>query len=174
MPIGNRQSKIGNLYSVAGGPPSGPAAGEFFAEPMGKGTRRGRGRARQGRPGASRAYPAAPFRAEDTPPSGTASNFNAVTLWIIYQEVKGGMHCDLTKSDLDEALGGELVSRQHERSAKAWGKRMRGVAAGSSRHTPRKFRRRRVLAAPPEALSSFEPGDRGRRQTATAVAGFAA
>jgi hypothetical protein len=84
------------------------------------------------------------------------------------------MHCDFTKSGLDEALGGELVSRQHKRSAKAWGKRMRGVAAGSSRHTPRKFKRRRICSSRPGACPLFEPGDRGRRQTATAVAGFAA
>ena len=100
----NRQSKNGNLYSVAGGQPSGPASCEFFAEAMGIGTWRGRGRARQARRGASRAYPAASFRAEATPPSGTASNFYAVILWITYQEIKGGMHCDLTKNDLDEAL----------------------------------------------------------------------
>ena len=97
VPIGNRQSKIGNLYSAPGGPPRGPASCEFFAEAMGIGTWRSRGRARQGRPGASRAYPAAPFRAEDTPPCGIASNFYAVILWIIYQEIKGGMHCDPTK-----------------------------------------------------------------------------
>ena len=75
-----------------------------FAEAMGKGTWRSRGRAHQGRPGASRAYPAAPFRAEDTPPCGTASNLYAVTIWIIYQEIKGDMHCDLTESDLDDGL----------------------------------------------------------------------
>ena len=86
-------------------PSGGPASCEFFAEAMGIGTWRGRGRARQARRGASRAYPAASFRAEATPPSGTASNFYAVILWITYQEIKGGMHCDLTKSDLDEALG---------------------------------------------------------------------
>ena len=74
VPIGNRQSKIGNLYSA----PGGPASCEYFAEPMGIGTWRSRGRACQGRPGASRAYPTAPFRAEATPSSGTASNFYAV------------------------------------------------------------------------------------------------
>jgi hypothetical protein len=109
--MGNRQSKIGNLYSVAGGTPRGPASCEFFSEAMGKGTWRSRGRACQGLSGASRAYPAAPFRAENTPPSGTASNFYAVILWIIYQKIKGGMYCDLTKSDPDEALlgGGRVI-----------------------------------------------------------------
>jgi len=65
---------------------------------MAKGTRRGRCRARAGRPGASRAYPAAPFRAEDTSPRSIASNFYAVILWIIYQKIKGSMHGDLTPS----------------------------------------------------------------------------
>jgi hypothetical protein len=34
-----------------------------------------------------------------------ASNFYAVILWIIYQEIKGGIQGDLTQSGLDEALG---------------------------------------------------------------------
>ena len=80
----------------------------FESEAMGKGTWRSRGRARQGRPRASRAYPAAPFRAEDTPPSGTASNCSAIILWITYQEIKRAMRCDLTRSDLDEALPQQL------------------------------------------------------------------
>jgi hypothetical protein len=69
-----------------------------FAEAMGKGTWRGRCRARSGRRGASRAYPAAPFQAEGPSPSGVASNFCAVILWITYQEIKGGVHCDLIVS----------------------------------------------------------------------------
>jgi hypothetical protein len=33
-----------------------------------------------------------------------ASNFYAVILWITYQEIKSGMHDDLTESHLDKAL----------------------------------------------------------------------
>ncbi len=51
-----------------------------FSEAMGKSTWRGRARARSGRPGASRAYRAVPFRTEDTPPSGIASNCYAIIL----------------------------------------------------------------------------------------------
>ncbi len=141
MPIGNRKSKIGNLYSVAGGPPRGPASCEFLAEAMGKGTWRSRDRARQGRPGASRAYPAAPFRAEATSPPGIASNFHAVTLSITYQEIKGGMHGDLTKSDLDEALlsqgPGKAATRREGRACFRFPRRKRASPAAGGPHSTR-------------------------------------
>ena len=75
-----------------------------FARDMRETTRRSRHRARSASPGASPAHPAAPFRADDTSPSAIASNSYAIILWIIYQEIKGSMHGDLTKSHLDEAL----------------------------------------------------------------------